>query len=110
MTAIPASDSARGASPGANNPVPFYFDVSGSRCFAWLHRGRPQARVGIVLCNPFGYEAVCAHRTLRYAATVLGANGYPTLRFDYPGTGDSSDPRVPGPAFDLWVDSAVTAG
>lgn len=44
----------------------------------------------MVLCNPLGYEAMCAHRTYRQLAERLAARGFPALRFDYQGTGDSS--------------------
>ncbi len=43
----------------------------------------------MLLCNPFGEEASRAHRTFRVLATQLERAGYPALRFDYSGTGDS---------------------
>jgi alpha-beta hydrolase superfamily lysophospholipase len=46
--------------------------------------------MGVVLCNPFGYEAMSIHRTYRHLAERLAAAGYPALRFDYDGTGDSA--------------------
>ncbi len=42
-----------------------------------------------MLCNPFGEEASRAHRTYRVLATQLERAGFPVLRFDYSGTGDS---------------------
>lgn len=45
---------------------------------------------GVVLCNPFGYEAMCLHRCYRILAERIAAAGIPTLRFDYHGTGDSA--------------------
>ncbi len=44
----------------------------------------------VVLCNPLGYEAMSAHRTLRHLAERLADAGFPALRFDYQGTGDSA--------------------
>ena len=35
-----------------------------------------------MLCKPFGYEAICAHRGLRAFANSAAALGVPTLRFD----------------------------
>ena len=43
----------------------------------------------VLLCNPFGEEAVAAHRIYRVLATQLERLGYSTLRFDYSCTGDS---------------------
>ena len=45
---------------------------------------------GLVLCNPFGSEALSAHRSLRHFADAAAAVGIPALRFDYDGTGDSA--------------------
>src|SRR3954464_11609473 len=56
-----------------------------------LHRPqrlRPRS-TAVLLCNPFGEEASRAHRMFRVLATQLERAGYPALRFDYSGTGDS---------------------
>ena len=44
---------------------------------------------GAVLCNPFGQEAIRAHRMMRILAERLARDGHPVLRFDYFGSGDS---------------------
>jgi pimeloyl-ACP methyl ester carboxylesterase len=76
-------------------------------CFGWLHAA--QGRHGVVLCNPFGYDAYCTHRGWRKLAEGIAAAGMPTLRFDYPGTGDSAgwedDPR----RIDAWLESIEAA-
>ncbi len=61
--------------------------------FGWLHRpaGGAQADIGMVICKPFGYDAICSHRSLRAFAEAGAAIGLPVLRFDYAGTGDSGD-------------------
>lgn len=41
------------------------------------------------MCASMGYEALCAHHSWRILAERLAAAGLPTLRFDYPGEGDS---------------------
>lgn len=51
-------------------------------------RLRPRS-TAVVLCNPFGEEASRAHRSYRVLATQLERAGFPVLRFDYSGTGDS---------------------
>jgi len=47
---------------------------------------RPDA---VVIANPWGWEALRAHRTIRMLATMLQKEGFGVLRFDYFGTGDS---------------------
>src|SRR5690606_6529681 len=42
-----------------------------------------------LLCNPFGQEAVRAHRIFVVLADRLARQGVSVLRFDYHGTGDS---------------------
>src|SRR5271168_1578528 len=58
-------------------------------CFGWYHPGRGD--LGVVLCGPHGYEDLCVHRHWRGLAQDLSRHGLPTLRFDYPGTGDSAE-------------------
>ncbi len=44
----------------------------------------------IVLCNPFGQEAIRSHRLFKVLADRLCRDGFHVLRFDYFGTGDSA--------------------
>jgi pimeloyl-ACP methyl ester carboxylesterase len=75
--------------------------------FGWLHPGA--GRHGVVLCSPFGYDALCTHRGWRRLAERLAATGMPTLRFDYPGTGDAlGDEEDPG-RVDAWIDAIAAA-
>lgn len=79
-------------SPGRLDPTPVTFDG----LFGWFH---PAAgRRGVVLCGAYGFEQMAAHRPWRALAQQLAAAGCPTLRFDYPGEGDSSDPDATGVA------------
>ena len=57
-------------------------------CFGWLHQAAGVGR-GVVLCAASGYEALGTHQSWRVLADRLAAGGAPTLRFDYPGCGDS---------------------
>jgi pimeloyl-ACP methyl ester carboxylesterase len=69
----------------------FHFGEPGRRLLGSHHtppRLRPSV-TGILLCNPFGEEAIRAHRIYRVLATQFERAGYPALRFDYSGTGDS---------------------
>ena len=44
----------------------------------------------VLLLSPWGYEELCSRKTYRVLGETLAAQGYPCLRFDYPGTGHSS--------------------
>jgi alpha-beta hydrolase superfamily lysophospholipase len=57
------------------------------------HVHRPEgavARLGVVIVPPFGWEDVCCYRPLRELAEMLAAQGIAVLRYDLPGTGDST--------------------
>jgi len=78
--------------------------------FGALHlpqRLRPRS-TAVLLCNPFGEEASRAHRSYRVLATQLERAGYPTLRFDYSGTGDSLGDSGAA-TIDAWVGDVVIA-
>jgi len=72
--------------------IPFNFGPDDRRLFA-IHSPRPAAaapKIGVVLCNAFGREAIRAHRLYRVLADRLSRGGCDVLRFDYFGTGDSA--------------------
>jgi len=54
---------------------------------------------------PFGWEDVCSYRPLRFLAKTLAASGIPVMRFDLPGTGDSSGSALNSGLFEAWVQS-----
>ena len=70
-------------------------------------RLRPRSS-SVLLCNPFGEEASRAHRTYRVLATQLERAGYPCLRFDYRGTGDSMGDGAAA-TIDGWIEDVVAA-
>ncbi|MDE1184400.1 alpha/beta hydrolase [Paraburkholderia sp.] len=76
-------------------------------CFGWLHPAR--GNTGVVLCQPFGYDALCTARGMRHLAERLAEDGMPTLRFDYPGTGDSAGDAQEAARFRAWIDSVKHA-
>jgi alpha-beta hydrolase superfamily lysophospholipase len=90
---------------------PLYFPQEDPKLFAWLHEPATAgtAEVGLVICKPFGYEAICAHRSLRAFAEMAAAAGVPALRFDYSGTGDSNDADEQADQVDQWCNDIITA-
>lgn len=97
--------------PSALTEQPLYFRAADRQLFGWLHRGAVQASghpaMGLVICKPFGYEATCAHRSLGAFAQAAAAAGFPTLRFDYAGTGDSADIDPQADQLELWTDDVL---
>ncbi len=77
--------------------IPFRFGAPGQQLFGALHaHNMAPARLGVVLCNPLGQEAVRIHRFYRVLADRLAQAGIPTLRFDYYGTGDADGDDLDG--------------
>lgn len=62
-------------------------------------------RVGVLIVPPFGWEDVCSYRPLRSMAQSFASSGIPTLRYDLPGTGDSSGDANDPDLFESWIQS-----
>lgn len=70
---------------------PFYFESGDGRLFGCYHAAEPPIRdCAFVFCNARGHEYVQFHRVYRQLAILLAEAGFPVLRFDLSGTGDSS--------------------
>jgi len=86
-TTQPHRPTSRKKPPGQMQPAAFH------GCFGWLHYS-PQfttSDTAVLLCPGLNHDASSAYRPFRILAELLAAEGYSTLRFDYLGTGDSSD-------------------
>ena len=90
---------------------PLYFESGQQTLFGWLHvpAGPVVPNVGAVICSPFGYEAVCAHLSLRAFADTCATAGIPALRFDYSATGDSSGSVDDDDLISRWRDDVGAA-
>ena len=90
--------------------VRFFHFGPGASLFGTLHLAPRLAApsAAVVLCNPFGEEAIRAHRMYRVLATQLARQGYPTLRFDYSCSGDSLGASEAA-NLDAWIQDVTHA-
>lgn len=88
----------------------FHSGHRGNRIYCSLHR--PATRLvrgtGVVLCNPLGHEYYRAHRSYVKLAGQLAQLGFPVMRFDFTGCGDSEGERV-HERLDAWLNEISIA-
>jgi pimeloyl-ACP methyl ester carboxylesterase len=83
-----------------------YFGSTTRPRFGWLHRPADVGNgVGLVIVPPFGYEAVCAQRSLRHLAEQAARAGIAAVRFDLDGSGDSAGDDLDPDRLDHWLAS-----
>ena len=90
--------------------VPVYLPCE-APVFALLHGSARvlEPRTAVLICPPFGWDEICCYRSRREWAIHLAEAGYPTLRFDFPGAGDScGSPREPR-RLAAWTEAAAKA-
>jgi alpha-beta hydrolase superfamily lysophospholipase len=90
--------------------VPLYLGDDPDPVFGLFHAvSGAQLDTAALICPPFGWEDMCSYRARREWALRLAEDGYPTLRIDLPGSGDSGgSPREEG-RVDAWTQAVVTA-
>lgn len=72
------------------NEKPFYFGEPGRQLFGVFHSPQNRTRkTAFVFCHPYAEEKLWAHRSYVNLARDMAARGYPVLRFDFMGHGDS---------------------
>jgi alpha-beta hydrolase superfamily lysophospholipase len=90
---------------------PVYFSSGTRGLFGWLHAVSDDAAqsLGIVICKPFGFEAMSAHLSVSAFADAAADLGIPALRFDYGGAGDSQDLEPAADQLDAWLQDVIAA-
>jgi alpha-beta hydrolase superfamily lysophospholipase len=61
------------------------------------------------MCPSFGWDDLSTHRTKRTWADALSAAGFPVLRFDIPGTGDSGGSARDTDRLKAWIAAVAAA-
>ncbi|OIQ89946.1 alpha/beta hydrolase family protein [mine drainage metagenome] len=86
---------------------PLVFGAAGRQVLGWMHHPSPATRQGraVLLCQSVGFEYVNAYRVFVEFADRLAASGYPVLRFDYPGTGDSAGGQAAPSPLAEWIEA-----
>jgi dienelactone hydrolase len=76
----------------ADQLEPFFFGPPDRHLYGCYHEpgAWPAREQAVLICSPFGQEYIRAHRACQHLATTVAAAGFPAMRFDYFGTGDSS--------------------
>lgn len=88
---------------------PLTFGPPERRLFGMLHRPQAPALLpGVVLCKPFGQEAIRSHRLYRVLAERLARSGHPVMRFDAYGSGDAMGDDVDAD-LDGWAEDLLAA-
>lgn len=88
---------------------PIYLRDGAVPVFGFLHEppGPALADTGVLMVPPFGWDETCSYRSRRDWACDLALAGFPALRIDLPGTGDSAgSPRDPG-QLASWTEAAA---
>lgn len=88
----------------------FFFDNGrGLRLLGFLHLpARSTGSVGILYCHPFAEEKNCSHAVTAKAARAFARQGFPVLRFDFSGCGDSEG-ELENATLDDWLEDIHSA-
>lgn len=78
--------------------TPFYFGPPDRQLFGIYHAPKrdTEGRAALLMCCPFGHEAIRAHRLYRVLADRIARLGTAVLRFDFFGNGESGGDDAQG--------------
>lgn len=82
-----------------------------SQCAGIFHSANENnlTDTAVLFLSPWGMEELCTRKLQRIMAERLSDVGIASLRFDYPGTGDSLDIDGSDAAAEVWIQSVVDA-
>ena len=94
-----------------------FFGASEAPLFGCYHAPRKSAEakppgrrnIAVLICPPVGHEYFRCHWSLRRLAAQLARKGFPVLRFDYFGVGDSAGNLAEIESLDVWTDNIIQA-
>ena len=83
----------------------------GDGVFCMLHMPSPDGErdTAVLICPPYGWEEICSHGSRRQWADHLATEGYRTLRFDLPSTGDSAGCEDDPALLEAWTEAVTLA-
>jgi exosortase A-associated hydrolase 1 len=92
-----------------NLEIPVTFDCNGEKLLGIVHRPEPSLKRGIVIIVGGPQYRVGSHRQFVLLARTLASNGYPVIRYDYRGMGDSEGNAITfeesGPDLAITIDT-----
>src|ERR1043165_3483081 len=86
-----------------------WFESGSYSLLAHVDLSQASGNLGVVIVPAFGWEEVCSYRPLRFFARMLAERGLPVLRYDLPGTGDSSGGLLDENLVEAWIQSVDDA-
>jgi pimeloyl-ACP methyl ester carboxylesterase len=90
---------------------PIYLAAVPDAVFGMFHAPADQdtASTAVLICPPWGWDEVASYRSRRTWAEHLADQGHPTLRIDFPGSGDSAGSPGDSARVEAWTAAVVAA-
>jgi pimeloyl-ACP methyl ester carboxylesterase len=97
-------------SEDARRAIPVVFGAGPNQCAGFYHPAIDDpAGEAVLICAPWGWDEVASYRPRRRLAEFLAGEGHPTLRFDLPGTGDSTGEPDEPEVLEAWITAIESA-